>query len=269
MEDLDHVYDLPHRDHEVQGDLGGPLGDHLDVGVGLLDGGEHVSGHPALAQEVVSHGADEGHVVLHVYPLDVVALYAVELLEGVLHVVAAHEERERGQGGGYGVDDRVRRGDPVEDLRHHGGPVGHLGGADGYDREVGLRRDAPEEVVLRLPEVVDQGPGLLRLEGVPDLERDVLYPHGLDGPGVEDLRPEVGQLGRLAEVHLVYLDGVGDYPGVGGHEPVHVGPDLQHVGVHGVRDDGRRVVRASPSEREGLAVGVHSVVSGYDRQDPH
>ena len=97
----------------------------------------------------------------------------------------------------------------------------------------------------------------------------MLQPDRLDGPGVQHLGAEVGELGRLAEVHLLYLDGVGDYPGVGGHESVHVRPYLQHVGAHGVGYHGGGVVRPSSSEGQGLAFRGDPVVSGYHRHDPH
>src|SRR5574344_2627616 len=144
VENLHHIDHLAHGDDEVEGHVGRSLGDHLHIGIGLLHSSEYVTGDSALVQQVVTDGTDQGDVVLHVDPLDVPSVQAVELPEGLGDVVVVNEEGDCGKGCGYGVDDHVDVRDLLDDPGHHGGPVCDLRGADCDDGEVGLGGDAPE-----------------------------------------------------------------------------------------------------------------------------
>ena len=82
--------------------------------------------------------------------------------------------------------------------------VGHqharLGDQD--DRDALLERDGARLAAIGPSAAADQGAGGRRVQGVQDADRDAALDRGLDGGGVEDLGPEVGQLGRLVEADL-------------------------------------------------------------------
>ena len=101
----------------------------------------------------------------------------------------------------------------------------------------------------------DLGARALRVEEVLDPDRDVQPGQRLEGPRVENLGPEIRELGRLAIGQPVDHRRPLDELRVGGHEAVDVLPDLELFRPEPAGDDRGAVVRAVPAEGCGLAVG--------------
>ena len=89
---------------------------------------------------------------------------------------------------------------------------------------------------------------MVGVKGVLHLHRYVLHAYGIDGRWIDDLCTKVAQLHRFHVAQLV--DGIGglDNAWVGCHEPVDVGPYLQHLSIERCCDDGCGVVAAAPSQ---------------------
>ena len=80
------------------------------------------------------------------------------------------------------------------------------------------------------------------VERVLHADRNVLHADGVDSRRIYHLRTEVAKLHRLDVAQL--LNGVGSLydARVGGHEAVHVGPNLKNFGVECCGDDGSCIV---------------------------
>ena len=106
--------------------------------------------------------------------------------------------------------------------------------------------------------VGDQGAGRLRPERVEDADGDVPRRGRLNGLRVQDLGAEVRELGGLAERQARHELRIGDHARIGGEHAVHVGPDLNLLGVERRAEDGGGVIRPSPPERrrDALARGA-------------
>ena len=142
-------------------------------------------------------------------------------------VGVVHGERDRDLGG---RDEVHRRAVAVEHLEHPGHEaVGHQHARlrDEDDRDALLEGDG-----ARLaggppaPAAVMSVPGAVGLQRVQDAHRDAALDRGPDGRGVQDLGPEVGELGRLVEADLGQHPRRRHHARVDGHHAVHVGPDL-------------------------------------------
>ena len=89
-------------------------------------------------------------------------------------------------------------------------------------------RQCGASAVMRVPSFC----GIARVE---DQHRNILLHRGQDGGGVQHLGAEVGELGCLFEADGADAERVGADARIGGHDAVHVGPDLD-----GLRRAGRR-----------------------------
>ena len=96
------------------------------------------------------------------------------------------------------------------------------------------------------------------MEGVLDVDGNVLAVDGIDGRGVDDLRAEVAEFRGLGVGEFVDGIGVGNDARVGGHEAVHVGPDFKSFGIERSGEEGGGIVRTAAAEvggHAGSAVG--------------
>ena len=96
-------------------------------------------------------------------------------------------------------------------------------------------------------------PSQAGVAAVEDEDGDVLLDGGQDGGRVQHLGAEVGQLGGFFKADDLDAQGVGADAGIGGHNAVHVGPDLDGVGGERAADQGPGEVGAAAAEGGGDA----------------
>ena len=87
---------------------------------------------------------------------------------------------------------------------------------------------------------------------------------GLMVAGMQDLGPEVGELGRLVEADLRDDARARDHARVDRHHAVHVRPDLDLLRAQGRADDRRRPVAAAAAEGGGHALARAADEAGQD-----
>jgi hypothetical protein len=116
------------------------------------------------------------------------------------------------------------------------------------------RGDSPDGRTIRRRDLVpDEGPWKVRPEGVADDQRDARVPGGVHRGGIDHLRPEVRELHQLRVTQRGEGERSGHDPGVGSHDTVHVGPDLDGLGPQRRPQHRRRVVRPAPPQGAGLS----------------
>ena len=108
---------------------------------------------------------------------------------------------------------------------------------------------------------------MIGVEGVEHAQADAGLDDRADGLGMEHLGAGIGQLGYLAIGEFLDGGGVRDDARIGGHHPVHVGPDPDLVGGQG-RADQRGGVVAAAAAQGGGDPGVRGAEeTGHDRDD--
>ena len=112
----------------------------------------------------------------------------------------------------------------------------------------------------------DQRAAAVELAAVQDLDRNALRDRRQDRARVQHLRAEVGQLRRLFERQSRHDVRRLHDAGIGGHHPVHVGPDLNLAGVERRAQNRRRVIRSAAPERGGHAGRGRPDVAADDRR---
>ena len=85
------------------------------------------------------------------------------------------------------------------------------------------------------------------IESILHPDRDILDAYGVDGRRINDFCTEVAELHRLDIREFV--DGVSrlDDSRVSRHEPIYIGPNLQHVGTERRSNDAGCIVASSTS----------------------
>ena len=89
---------------------------------------------------------------------------------------------------------------------------------------------------------------MFRIEGVLNLDGDIFYADGIDGWRVDNLCTEVAQLHRLYVRKFVNGISALDDFGVGGHETIDIGPDLQHLSIQYGSKDRSGIVGTATSQ---------------------
>ena len=118
-------------------------------------------------------------------------------------------------------------------------------------------------VVLDLGD--DHRAGSGRVEGVADVDGDVLLSDGEDRLGMQHVCAHVGKLAQLLVRDLVDDARAFHNARIGGHKAVDVRPILIYRRVYCARDDGTGDVRTAPAERVYAARRVRAVKAGNDR----
>ena len=106
---------------------------------------------------------------------------------------------------------------------------------------------------------------MLGIEGVFDLDGNVLDTHRINRRRINDLGSEVTQLHGLNVAEFV--DGISglDDAWVSRHKAVYIGPDLQDLSVKGCGNDACRIVATASSEVGCLiGIAVAGDKSGYN-----
>jgi hypothetical protein len=94
---------------------------------------------------------------------------------------------------------------------------------------------------------------------------NVLFDGRQDGGRMQHLGAEVGQLGGLFKADDLDAQRVGADAGVGGHDAVHVGPDLDGLGGERAADEGAGEVGAAAAQGGGDAGLVGGDEAAHDR----
>ncbi len=115
-------------------------------------------------------------------------------------------------------------------------------------------RNARDGVLLVVSRAIHEGTGEAGIEGIQHLQRDILGKSRLQAGWINDLSPKVRQLHCLGVGNSRNRESVGNLARVGGHHTVHVGPNLDHLGVEGRPENGSRVVRAAAAQCGGDAL---------------
>ena len=89
---------------------------------------------------------------------------------------------------------------------------------------------------------------MVRIEGILNLDGNILDADGIDGRWIDDFCTEVTKFHRLYVTEFV--DGIGclDDAWVGSHEAVNICPDFQNVCVERCCDDAGGIVAAATSQ---------------------
>ena len=161
------------------------------------------------------------------------------------------------------VHDDVGLGDAVEDPMHDARPVGNA-----QDRDPALvmrerrTRDADAQ-----PAGVAFGddPGPLGVgERAPHVDRHAVFLGELDRPRVHHARPQAGKLEHLIVTDPVDLARLGNDPGIGGVDAVHIRIDLAGVGPENGGERNGGGVGAAPAEGRDVVVLIDALEAGDD-----
>ncbi len=114
----------------------------------------------------------------------------------------------------------------------------------------------------------DQGALPVAPEGIEDAQGDILFQQRDDGLGVQNGRPEIGQLVGLPVRKLVDALGPGHQFGVGGIDPVYMGVVLQFIGIQKIGQQRGRIVAAVAAQGRGLTLEGGADKPGCHRHGP-
>ncbi len=89
---------------------------------------------------------------------------------------------------------------------------------------------------------------------------------GTSVAGMQYLGSEIGQLGGFVEAHARHAASIRTESWIGGHDAVHVGPDLDPLGVQAGADDRGAEIGAAATQRGGNAVSRRADKSAHDRE---
>ena len=212
------------------------------------------------------HHLERGHVIVehleleHFFELGLDALQVRVMHREAQHVVRrrlGHHQRgnlfltERGKH----LGGELRKAQRV--LAADGDQVRLADRGDGFHSRLAVGRRGP-----------DLGPRAGGIEAVLDPHRDLFFHHRLDSLGVEHLGAEKRKLDGFAVRDFGDDARGGDQARVGGHHPVHVGPDPDLARVEGRAHDGAAVIRAAAAERRAETFASSAPESSDHRDDP-
>ena len=217
---------------------------------------EHPPRRTAVAQDVVAHQADDRITGLYLERLE----FAQRDLVGEASVGRPLGSRRVGlrDGDAHRMDRRGLRdeddvdacaGQRVEQTRGETGDTDHTAA---FQRDKGnlvgigyaQQRLLPSRRIL-----LYERSGVIRIEGVLNIDRDALVDDRLDGRREDDLRAEMRQLLRRAIGDIANGTGRRHRLGIGRHDTRHVGPYFYQSRMHADGKERGCVVGASASER--------------------
>ena len=180
----------------------------------------------------------------------------IENVAGALRIGRSDGERSRGFGSRLRHHEHADAGlcqsgeDAAIDTDH----TDHGHTADGDQSGLADGGDAANEARTGRGIAANDSMFAVGIEGVAHQNGNVAHTHRKDGGGIDYLRSEVAQFGGFVVRKFVDREGSGDDAGIGGHEPVDIGPDFEHFGTEGGGKNGRSVVRTAATEVGGAAV---------------
>ena len=248
-------------DDERDVGLAGALSAGDDTDTASAEGAEQLAGDAGRALHVLAHNGHSGQTALglhaeHAAVLNLLPELLVEHAAGfvrvaVLHTDAGvvlrrglrhHEDRDAVLGQ-RGEDALIHTDHAHHGQAAHGDETGALDGGDALDALV----------LVQLNILLDDGALSLGVEGILDEDGDILSTHGVNGGRINHFGAEV------AKLHGLHIRQLGNDVSrrnnlrVGRHEAVHVGPDLQHLGIERRSDDAGGVVAAAAPQIGDLA----------------
>ena len=159
-------------------------------------------------------------------------------------------------GGGDEVHREPLVGEVPEDLRQEAHLLPHPDGLEHHEGHVPLDRDGLELRGVGAVVTEDHGPLALRLQRALHVHRDVRAAERGYAPGVQDLASRGGDLLCLPVAQPPQQSGRRDQARVGGEHARDVGPDLQPSRLEPSREQGRRGVRAPPTQDDRVPRGI-------------
>ncbi len=248
--------------HEGDVNLRGAMGYHQDIYLRVLQRLEHIARDPRRGADPLADQADDALILLDRYVSE-----PLKLLDGQLEVtVGVERHRDRHLAGGDHVDR-----DPVatEDLED--------AGQEAVTLEHPRRRDRDDQVIQvvgdrfdRWPALLDPGDdhraGVVGLERVEAPHRDTLTDRRPDGGRMEHLPAVVRELAGLVERECLERFRAGGEARIGGHDAIHVAPDLDLLGVDRGAEGRGGVVRAVPAQRRDAPALRLADVASHDRE---
>ena len=141
----------------------------------------------------------------------------------------------------------------------------HAGRGHVYDGDAFLDRDGLEDILALRSARGDARAFAGGIARVQHVDRNIFLDGGQDRGRVQDFRAEVGELGGFVEADDFDAAGVGADAGVGGENAVHVGPDLDAVGVEARAEDGGGEIGAAAADGGGDAGAVGADEAAHDR----
>ena len=260
-----HIQGLPqvavlHDEGDVR--LGGALGAGDDADAVAAQDAEQLARDAAVVLHVLAHDGDRGQPVLPLHGIDGTALdLHRERLgqhpDGLGGIRRADADGDARLGGRLAHEEHVDAllGQGRENALVHADDTYHRRRGKGDERNVVDGRDALDHplVLLAGDGLADQGSRRLRVEGVLHEDGNPLQAHRIQGGRIHHLGAEVTELRGLLVGEFVDDVGVLDDPGIGRHEAVDIGPNLQRGGVQGGGEDAGRVVRPAAAQRGDLA----------------
>ena len=253
--------------------LRGALGQGDDADAVPAQDAEQLTGDTAAVLHVLAHDGDGGELVLPLHGIDGAArdLRRERLgqhLAGLLCIGCAYTDGNACLRGRLAYEEHVdvpaRQG--REDTLVHADDPHHGGGRQRDERDVVDGGDT-----LDHPLVLPAGPGLadertrrLRVEGVLDPDGNLLLAYGIQGGRIHHLGAEVTQFGGFLVGQFVDDVGRLDNAGIGGHEAIDIGPNLQYRGVQGRCEDAGGVVGTAAAQGDDVTGAVAGDEAGND-----
>ena len=114
--------------------------------------------------------------------------------------------------------------------------------------------------------VVDEGSGVLGMEGAADQQRNAVAPRRRHGRRIDHLGAEVREFEHLFVAQSRDRQGILHAPGVGRHDARNVGPDLDPLGVERGAEERGGEVGAAASQGRRLTVRTASQETGHHLQ---
>ena len=113
--------------------------------------------------------------------------------------------------------------------------------------------------------IFNQRARVFGIECIFNLNGDIFYTNGVDGRGIDNFGSKVTQLHRLDITQFV--DGVSrfNHTWVGSHKSIHIGPNLQHLGIQCCSNDGCCIIATATPQVSGLA----SILIATDKARHH
>ena len=105
---------------------------------------------------------------------------------------------------------------------------------------------------------------VFRIARVEHQHGDVFLDRGENGCRVQHLGAEVGELGGFFKADGLDAQRIGADAGVGRHDAVDVGPDLDGFGIHASADEGGGVVGSAAAEGGGDAIDGRPDEAAHD-----
>ena len=244
------------------------LGNGMDIDAGVPEGAEVACRNAGLARHGVTHHREHRQVALLLDGLQLApAQFVVKLLPQQLNRAAGGRPLHRHADGvlGAGLGDH-HHGDvaalerPEQSPGRAGNP--HHGGT--FDVDQGYVAHGGDAFDLEAPgrAAADAGALFLRGKGIADVYRDIRLDRRRQRLRMQYLGAEIGQLQGLVVGNGAEQAGIRHQPRICAHNTVHVGPDVDRLGLQQAAHDGGGIVAAVASQGSWPTAGAAGHVAG-------